>query len=209
MALPDQIQSLLTGTLNALDASHDYYTHTRAMWHLTRRSVGQGRKFRVGSSLTGSSVDEQTLMRLSRDYLENHLRPSTFLHFVSVFESFVFDLLRLWLSAYPASLAEKELRFRTVLNAPNLAAVTLVVVDRELNELKYERVADWFAYLERRAKLGCPTAADIDNLTEIKASRDILLHANAVANAIYVAKAGSRAVSRRRTADHPRGLSPR
>jgi len=36
----------------------------------------------------------------------------------------------------------------TVLNAPDRTAIVLTVVDRELNELKYERLADWFAYLD-------------------------------------------------------------
>ena len=63
-------------------------------------------------------------------------------------------------------------------------------MDRELNEIKYERVADWFAYLERIAKLGVPTAEEIERLAEIKAGRDILVHNKGVVNATYLSKAG-------------------
>ncbi len=41
--------------------------------------------------------------------------------------------------------------------------------------------------------LGCPTADEIEKLAEIKASRDILVHNNGIANATYVSKAGTRA----------------
>lgn len=80
-----------------------------------------------------------------------------------------------------------------VLKAADKVAIVLTVVDKELNDLKYERLADWFAYLERLTNLGCPTADEIGKLAEIKASRDILVHNNGIANATYVSKAGSRA----------------
>jgi hypothetical protein len=80
-----------------------------------------------------------------------------------------------------------------VLKAADKNAIVLSGVDRELNELKYERLVDWFAYLDRLAKLDCPTADEVEKLGEIKASRDILVHNNGIANATYASKAGSRA----------------
>ena len=77
-----------------------------------------------------------------------------------------------------------------MVNAPDIATVVLAVVDRELNEIKYERVADWFAYLERLAKLGVPTSEEIERLAEIKVGRDILVHNKGIVNATYVHKAG-------------------
>ena len=77
-----------------------------------------------------------------------------------------------------------------MVNAPDIATVVLAVVDRELNEIKYERVADWFAYLERLAKLGVPTSEEIERLAEIKAGRDILVHNKGIVNATYLHKAG-------------------
>ena len=111
--------------------------------------------------------------------------------FVSLFEDFFFELLRFWLAAYPASLSKKQVEISAVLKAPDKSAIVLTVVDKELNELKYERLADWFASLERLTNLGCPTADEIEKLAEFKASRDILVHNNGVANATYVSKAGN------------------
>jgi hypothetical protein len=118
---------------------------------------------------------------------------STFQHFVSLFEDFFFQLLRSWVVAYPGSLSKKQVEMSTILRAPDKAAIVLTVADKELNELKYERVADWFVYLERLANLGCPTAEEIERLAEIKASRDILVHNMGVTNATYIGKAGTRA----------------
>ena len=66
-------------------------------------------------------------------------------------------------------------------------------MDKELNELKYERVEDWFAYFEKLAKLGYPTADEVQRLAEIKAARDILVHNKGIVNAIYLSKAGNHA----------------
>ena len=52
--------------------------------------------------------------------------------------------------------------FRAILDAPDKDAITLLVVNKELNEVLYDRPRGWFAYLEDRAKLGCPTSDEID-----------------------------------------------
>jgi hypothetical protein len=155
--------------------------------------VKEGRKFTFRNLTTGTRIDEQVLLGRAQLYVTDYLMASTFQHFASLFEDFVFELLRCWLAAYPASLSRKQVEMGAVLKAPDKSAIVLTVVDRELNELKYERLADWFDYLERLTKLGCPTADEIENLAEIKASRDILVHNNGMANATYVSKAGSRA----------------
>jgi hypothetical protein len=126
-------------------------------------------------------------------YVANYHVSYTFQHFVTQFEDFFFDLLRLWLAAYPHSLSRRQLEFGTVLKASDKAAIVLAVVDKELNELKYERLADWFIYLDRLVKLCCPTASEVERLAEIKASRDILVHNKGITNAAYVSKAGNRA----------------
>ena len=192
MALADDIHDLTARTLSALEASHDYHTYTKRVWRLLQQVVREGRKFTFRNPLTGTRVDEQVLLGRAQLYLTDYLMSSTFQHFVSRFEDFFFELLRHWLAAYPASLSKKQVEMAAVLKAPDKGAIVLTVVDKELNELKYERVADWFAYLERLAKLGCPSEDEIEELAEIKASRDILVHNQGIANATYVSKAGRR-----------------
>ncbi len=190
MALADEIQIFATRTLSALDASHDYFTYSKRVWRFLPQIVKEGRRFTFRNRTTGTRVDEQMLLGRAQLYVTDYLTSSTFQHFVSLFEDFFFGLLRQWLAAYPGSLSRKQVEMAAVLKAPDKAAIVLAVVDKELNDLKYERLADWFAHLERLTNLGCPTAAEIEKLAEIKASRDILVHNNGVVNAIYVGKAG-------------------
>ena len=194
MALADDIRQLAEHSIAALTAIHNYYTHTKEMWRLLEPLVvKEGRKFTIRNMTTGVVVNEQDLLGLAQHYVTDYLASSTFQHFVSLFEDFLFNLLRLWLAAYPFRLSNKQIEFGMVLQAPDKSAIILVVVDKELNELKYKRVKDWFEYLESMVNLGCPPPDEIEKIAEIKASRDILAHNKGIANAIYVSKAGNHA----------------
>jgi hypothetical protein len=90
----------------------------------------------------------------------------------------------------PEKSGAKTVEFRRILDAPDKAAITLQVVNHELNEVLYDRPAEWFAYLESKAKLGCPTPNEIATIAEAKASRDVLVHNRGVASTTYESKAG-------------------
>jgi len=193
MTLGSDIQQLSSRCQTQLNAIYDYREHTKTVWDFFQQSVAAGQTVLVQSTATGSAVDEHGLLALSQTYVANYLTSATFQQFVSTFEDFLFDLFRLWLATYPVSLSDRSLKFGTVLKAGDVATVTLAVIDKELNELKYERVADWFAYLNKLVKLGCPAPDEIEALAEMKASRDIVVHNKGIANAVYVSKSGSKA----------------
>lgn len=67
------------------------------------------------------------------------------------------------------------------------------VLMKQLNEVKYENVREWFAALNRTVKLGCPTDDEADTVAEIKATRDVLEHNASVANEVYLRKAAKKA----------------
>ena len=67
------------------------------------------------------------------------------------------------------------------------------VLRKQLNELKYENVRDWFDALNKTVKLNCPTADEIDSIAEVKATRDLLEHNGGIANETYIRKAGTKA----------------
>lgn len=192
MALADDIQGLTNRTLSALSAGHDYHTYTKRIWRLTGQLVKEGRSFSFRNVATGSRLAERELLDRLNVYLTDYLIPSTFQGFVSRFEDFYFGLLRCWLTAHPGSLSRKHVEMRLVLAAPDKTAIIALMIEKELNEIKYARVADWFAYLERLANIQW-SAADVEKLAEIKASRDVIAHNNGFANETYVTKSGSRA----------------
>lgn len=193
MALRTDIQELAVRTRAALEASHDYHTFSRRLFNMVRRDVQRGRRFRFQNPATRGSMDQDSFARLAPAYVIEYLRVFSFQHFVTLFEAFFFDLLRLWLAAYPRRLSRKQIELGMLLDAPDREAVVLAVIDKELNELKYERVAAWFVYLDQVVKLGCPSREAIDSLAEVKATRDILIHNQGWVNAVYAAKSGDKA----------------
>ena len=73
----------------------------------------------------------------------------------------------------------------------NKQAIALLVVNKELNEILYDRPTGWFKYLGGQGQLlGCPAQDEIDRIAEAKASRNALVHNRGVANKTYEAKAG-------------------
>ena len=188
MTLIDEITQLRDKWLSSLDASHNYYAHTTIAWRLVQDMVRQGNKFTIRNQATGDTVDETEFAGLAQDYVTGYLSSATFQHFVSLFEQFVVDFLRAWLTEYPGILSGKQLPFRTVLDAADKNEIVTAVVQKEVHGLAYKRVADWFVYLEKIAQLGCPTEGQIERLTEIKASRDVLVHNKGIANSVYVDK---------------------
>lgn len=190
MALSHDIRTLRDSVLVDLNAAHDYYTDTTVAWHIVVQSVQTGSRFSMQYPATGTLTTQTDLVRKARGYVSEQISEATFQQFLSIFENFFFDLLRLWLTAFPQNLGGKQVSFKDVLEAPDRDAITLLVVGKELNEILYRRPAEWFAYLEDRAKLGCPTAEEIDRIAEAKATRDVLTHNRGVANRAYLLKSG-------------------
>jgi hypothetical protein len=201
VALAQQIGDLADRISADLNAGHDYFEHTKVAWRLVQRLADRpGHPIRIRNTDTGTVVGAAELAALAQTYLTGYLAESVFQHYVSLFEDFVFGLIGSWLSAYPNSLRGKDkdeddktgksISLSIVLDAPDKDAIIRTVVARELDKLKYKRVAEWFVYLNRRVKLSLPTDDQIKKLAEIKASRDILVHNRGIINDTYLDKAG-------------------
>lgn len=190
MALVDDIRALRDHVLGDLNAAHDYYTDTTIAWDTVRQVIAAGHTFSIRNMTTGTVTTQTDLASKARGYVAEQLAEATFQQFISIFENFFLDLLRLWMMAYPQSLSGKKVDFQAILDAPDKDAITLLVVNKELNEILYDRPTGWFKYLEDKAKLGCPTPDEIDRIAEAKVSRDVLVHNRGIANKTYETKAG-------------------
>ena len=69
----------------------------------------------------------------------------------------------------------------------------MLIAERKLNELKYDRPTAWFDYLNKVVHLGCPTKDEIERIAEMKAGRDLLIHNSGIVNKTYLDKAGTKA----------------
>ncbi len=191
MPLADDLARHRDLILADLDAAHDYYTNTKAAWRIVQRFINQGGTVRVRNMSTGNVSTERDLPGKAQMYVTEYLAVATFQQFVSLFEDFLFGVMRHWRLAYPQRLQRKQIPMSVVLTAPDLDTVKLAATNRELNELNYKKVREWFAYLEGLVNLGCPTAGEIGRLAEIKATRDVFVHGRGLVGPICEEKAGA------------------
>ena len=90
--------------------------------------------------------------------MTDYLAESTFQHYVSLFEEYAFGLIGSWLLAYPQGIVglddndeddklkrnDKSIPLAFVIDYPDRESILRAVVDRELDRLKYRRLAAWF-----------------------------------------------------------------
>jgi len=189
MPLAGDIHSLRDRVLAELNAAHDYYNDTDFAWRFIQKVIGKGDISTYQNALTGSVTTPTDLALKATQYASKQILEATFQQFISIFESFFFDLLRLWLTAFPQNLIGKKVDFKSILDAPDKDAIIQFAIGKELNEVLYERPAEWFAFLEDKVKLGCPTTDEIERIAEAKASRDVLVHTRGVVGKTYALKA--------------------
>ena len=101
MALADEIAALRDRALADLNAAHDYYTDTKIAWDIVGRAIADGRTFAIRNMTTGTVTTHVELAGKSRGYVTEQLTEATFQQFIGIFENYFFDLVRLWLMAYP------------------------------------------------------------------------------------------------------------
>jgi hypothetical protein len=151
MALVSDRRALRSRVLADLEQAHDYYVHTKAAWAFIEKAVAGRRRFTIRNPATGTTTSHSELVRKSTGYVAEQLAQSTFQQFLAIFEGFLFDLLRLWLTEYPQSLLGKKVDFALILDAPDKEAIVQLAIGKELTEILYDRPQGWFAYIEQRA----------------------------------------------------------
>lgn len=193
MPLVDEIRSHCANALQSLDATHNFYSHSKSAWRLSQTLVEQGHDIAFRNLETNHIIEGKEIPRLAQSYISGYLARATFQQFVSHFETFMFGFLGAWLNEYPQSLAKKTVEFDEVIGSSNRSEIIDKVVQKELIDIAYRSVRNWFQYLEKRVHLNAISADEIATLAEIKATRDALVHNNGIVNTIYQQKSGDRA----------------
>jgi hypothetical protein len=193
VALADDIRQLGVNAQAALTRVLDYYYQSRTAWELIEDDVRAGRTFTSRNLVKGTVANQAEILSRVPKYIKDYLTPAAFQQLVTIFEAWFFDLLSLWLAAHPGILYRRQVDLETILAAPDKAAVLQGVIDRELNDVKYRRVADWFDFMRKLVSVPGPSDDETAGLAEVKASRDVLVHNKSVVNAVYVAKSGAKA----------------
>lgn len=191
MSLRTEIEKIRDQAIVSLDDAHDYFTHTKYAWRSLQQGVQRdGVKLSWRNFSTNLTVNEREISGRAQRYVQVELTSSTLQQFVSIFENFLSDTACAWLLAHPGSLSKRQLSGKEILRLPDKAAIVNALVAKELREVFYDRPANWFAALKELVNIPSPNAAECEQFAEIKATRDVLVHGQGVANAYYSEKAG-------------------
>ena len=115
-------------------------------------------------------------------------------HQVALFEHILFDVLRVVLLNQPIRLpSDRKIEYSVIVSAPSKAEILQAMVDRELNELKYKNVSDWFSYMGKLVSSLAVPADDVGRIAEAKAARDLIVHNGGIVNDTYIRKSGAQA----------------
>jgi hypothetical protein len=193
MPIADDIRGIADRANRELDAVHDFFEFSKVAWRAFGSLVDEGRRIVATNAATGTTHDQNGLLGLAPHYHRAYLAVFTFRQFVSIFEVFLFDLLHRVLLHNPWQLSRTQLDFEVVLKAGDREEVISAVLLKQLNQLRYEKLRDWFDALNKAVKLDCPSDDEIDALAEVKATRDVLEHNAGVVNDVYLRKAGKKA----------------
>jgi hypothetical protein len=194
VAVADEIDALCLRTKSDLDDLSNFGKHNHVIWTQFKVWVQQGNTLRSKNAKTGTKVTEKDLLRLYARYRTTYLFGLSFVQLVTIAEAFLFDFLRLLLTNDPRHLAQKkQIEVGVALSVADREALVLLIAERELNELRYDRPKAWFDYMGKIIKLGCPTEEEIERIAEMKAARDLIIHNSGIVNTIYADKAGTKA----------------
>jgi hypothetical protein len=191
VAITDEIDAVATRTRSNLDDLLDFGANVHTIWKHFKFSVDEGFTLRSTNPKTKTEVTERDLVRLYSRHRTTYVQGLGFIQLTTVFEAFLFDFLLLLLANNPRHLAQKkQIEVGVALSAADRPALVLLIAERELNELKYDRPTASFAYMDKIVHLGCPTKDEIERIAEMKAARDLLIPNSGIVNQTYLDKAG-------------------
>ncbi|QDU46494.1 hypothetical protein Mal52_50150 [Symmachiella dynata] len=193
MPLVDDIDQLRNDTVAALNDAHDYYWNTSAAWRLVQNMVHQGRSILIKNAPTGSTIRGPELSLLGQKYVASYLSSATFQHFIALFEWFAVDFMKLWLRAHPGSLGKQQVDVATILTCHDKSEIVERAIEKRLLDVAYGPITKWMNYIEQTTGISCLDSNQVQRLSEIKASRDLLAHNNGIVNSLYRERAGDHA----------------
>jgi hypothetical protein len=109
---------------------------------------------------------------------------------VTTIEALLGDILRETLIEFPVKISNKrKLDFEIVLEASSLVEIKISLVNTIINELSYKSPKDFAEEFSKYVGINLMEKPTFHKYIELKATRDIYIHNQGVANEIYVSKA--------------------
>ncbi|MET1260044.1 hypothetical protein ABV409_11900 [Flagellimonas sp. DF-77] len=146
---------------------------------------------------------DNTLINRTRDYTKQELIEryqllaldklpiDGILKLVTLMETLLNDILRKILIEYPSKIPNKrKIDVEKALNATSLEEIKLYIVDNILNDIAYKSPKDYADEFNTYVGVNLLENPIFHKYIELKATRDIHIHNNGIANEIYRAKSG-------------------
>ncbi|MDP1727352.1 MAG: hypothetical protein Q8M15_11255 [Bacteroidota bacterium] len=109
---------------------------------------------------------------------------------VTTIETLLGEILRDTLIEFPVKISNKrKLDFEIVLEAKSLEEIKIVLVNSIINELSYKSPKDFAEEFSKYVGINLLEKPSFHKYIELKATRDIFIHNQGIANEIYLSKA--------------------
>lgn len=142
---------------------------------------------------------DQELKNIYERFIENELYENFIVTAVSLFESLLFDVLRLVIYSYPQKLTlnvqgiqvDRTVPIEVLLQSNTLESALEEVIRKRINSISYAMPKAYLEYLNNVAGITISDPVFPDYI-EIKATRDVIIHNARIINEIYIQKAGDK-----------------
>lgn len=125
------------------------------------------------------------------EYLgHNDLPLNGLFRLVTTIETLMADLLKLVMEKFPLKIpGKKKIDYETILNCKTIEEAKFILIDTTLNELAYKSPKEFAQEFANLTGVNLLEHTSYHKYIELKATRDIHIHNNGVANEIYKIKA--------------------
>jgi hypothetical protein len=121
----------------------------------------------------------------------NKLPIDAIYQLVTIMETLLNDILRMCLTEYPSKIpSKKKVDIDCVLSSSSLEQAKRTIIDGILNEFAYKSPKDYATEFEKYTSVKLLENPVYHKYIELKATRDIHIHNNGIANDIYLTKSG-------------------
>jgi hypothetical protein len=120
----------------------------------------------------------------------NQLPINGIYNLVTLMEAMFTDLLKIILLKYPKKISNKrQVNISTVLSLNSIDEIHSDIINKLLNELTYKSPTEFIKEFKEITSVNLLETPATHRYKEIKATRDIYIHNNGIANEIYTTKA--------------------
>jgi len=195
----DLIKDLIERTIDEFKAVYKFRELTLFAFYIIREKLTKLKESPItfnysehtNIGLSTEKISPGSLPNILESYEKHYANELCLQYIVSIFENFVFDLMKDIMIKYPKQLNEqKEIKVGIITNQNSMDELIYLLIDQELSALKYKNLKDWIDRLKKMVSITGPSTDEVKKISEIKATRDLLVHNKGIVDETYIKKAG-------------------